>query len=271
MACGAVAIARIVHIVRGSLRGNAVAGRAEIAGSVVAFQAECEDDGAFEQPRVEGSVRIVAALAAIDAERRVFERKRASLVRVAAETWLFAIAGVLDHARPEAAAPCGRFGAMGIVAIAARHAAFVDPVLVGHRKLGANRGVAAVTEIGLTFREKKFGCRGAMDRVAAYAGDIGLGVRTSLDLVSIEVLAVAGEAIVESLLGTHLGKGSDGGFAAARLDVSFPRAVAAFATGSLGRRFSRSDRAIVGVPVEVQPNIRVAGLADVRANIAGSW
>jgi hypothetical protein len=94
-------------------------------------------------------------------------------------------------------------------------------------------------------------------------------VRRAADIGSAQSLCVATQTVVQNGLGPKLGEGHDGGFAAARLDVSLARTMAAFAPCSLGWLLARSNASIVGILMEGGPDVRVAGPANVAAYEGG--
>src|SRR5690349_18943890 len=100
MTGGAVLIARIGQIVSGRGARNAVGAPAEIAESVMAFQAQREDYRPLQQSRVGGAVRAVAGFAAIHTHRGMLEHERPALVDVALEARLFIALSLIDHAWP---------------------------------------------------------------------------------------------------------------------------------------------------------------------------
>src|ERR1700674_3796866 len=94
-------------------------------------------------------------------------------------------------------------------------------------------------------------------------------VRRAADTGSAQSLCVATQAVVQNGLRLKLGEGHDGGFAAARLDVSLARTVAAFAPCSLGWLLARSNASVVGILIKGGPDVRVAGPATVVAYKGG--
>ena len=84
---------------------------------------------------------------------------------------------------------------MGVVAVRALHNAFIDPMLHRHAELRAYRSVAAIAEFGLFLRQQEFRCRGAVNRMAIRADDVGFRVRRAADVGSGEILRVAAQAL----------------------------------------------------------------------------
>jgi hypothetical protein len=95
-------------------------------------------------------------------------------------------------------------------------------------------------------------------------------MRGSPDVGAAQRFGVAAEAVVQDLFGFQLGKGHNSGFSTARFYVGLARAVAALASGALGRFFSGGDALVMRVLVEVRPNIGMAGPAHVAAHESGS-
>ncbi len=114
-----------------------------------------KDDRAAQQPRVSGPVRIMAGLAALDANRLVLVDEGAAFFRVALQAGLFIGKHLFHHTGTGGHAPGRCEGAVGIVAIRAGHESFVDAVLEGHGELAANVGVAAITEVGLALEPEE--------------------------------------------------------------------------------------------------------------------
>ena len=202
-------VAGVGHVVTGGLGGNAFAGTTESSGTVVAFEAEGENDGSIKEPGVGRAVGGVTTVAAIDAEGGVFKKERAALVSVALDAGLFIGLGVLLHAGPLAHAPSGGRGAMGLVAVGALDGAFVDAMLEGHGELGLHVGVAVVAEVLLLVGEEVFGGSRFVDGVAVGADDFGLGVAAAANVGAGHILRMALEAVIKGLLGGEDGEGDD--------------------------------------------------------------
>lgn len=78
---------------------------------------------------------------------------------------------------------------------------------------------------------------------------------------------MAGQAGVERLSRRHQGeRARNGGFASAGCDVITARAMAAFASGLILRFLAGGDGLEVWVFIEVEPDIGVAGFADLAAH-----
>ncbi len=158
MARSAVAESRIRHVVRSRLERNAVVGSAEVAGSVVALEAERIDHRTFEQFRVCRPVRVVTAFAAIDANCGVFVQKGSAKIDVALEAGFLITLRLFHHPRPCGHTPCRRRRSVRVMTIAALNDAFVDTMLERHVELRAYRSVAGIAEFGLPLRQKTLLC-----------------------------------------------------------------------------------------------------------------
>src|SRR5262245_26053972 len=108
-----------------------------------------------------------------------------------------------------------------------------------------------------------------MNRMAASAGNIRERVFGAADLRACKVAGMASKAVIDNLDRLQLRKGDDGRLAAASLDVRTTRTVAALAAGALGRLLTAGDALVVGVFVEVRPDVRVARPANGATNIIG--
>ena len=240
-------------------------GPAKAWGAVVTFQTHGEYDRAAQQPGVGRSMGIMTNFAAFHANWRMLIDKRSTLFHVALEAGLLVALHLFDHGGPRGCAPGGCERSMRVVAIAAGHDTFVHAMLEGHGELGANIGVALVAQLRLHFRQQKFRSGGRVDRVAAGAHNIVLGVGRSADVGAGECLGVAAQAVVLDLLGLELGEGDDAGLSAVGFDVGLAGAVAAFASRVLGRLFAGGDALEVRVLIEFRPDVGMACLARLAA------
>lgn len=273
MACGAVLVSRIRHIVRRTVRENSVTLAAERARAIVALEAQREHHRPLQQPGVHGPVRVMAALATVYANRRVLKKERTALVCVALQARLFVSLCLLHHSRAQSGAPRGRSRSMWIMAIRTLNNSLVDPVFERHGELRSHRGMAGIAEVCLLPRQQKLWCRWLMNGMATVADHAGHCMRGPADIGARKILRVTGEAVVQDFFRLHQREGvRNGRLAAASLDVCLRRAVATF-TACPRRRFgSRCNALVVRIFVEVQPDVRVARLADRAAHIIGrSW
>src|SRR5713226_9520423 len=94
-------------------------------------------------------------------------------------------------------------------------------------------------------------------------------VRRAADIGSAQSFCVAPQTVVQNGLRLKLGEGHDGGLAAARLDVSLTRTMAAFAPCSFGWLLAGSNAPVVGILIKSGPDVGVAGPANVAADKGG--
>ena len=149
VAVRAVLVTRRTHVMELERHRIALPGAAEARRAVMAFETHGEHNRPAQQARVRGTVRVVADLAAFDADRGMFEHEWPALFFVTFEAGFLVAEGLLHHARPLAVSPGRRVRAVGVVAVGADHDAFVDAVLERHRELGADIGVAAIAHLHL--------------------------------------------------------------------------------------------------------------------------
>ena len=129
MAGCAVLISRVGHIVRAGLRPNPAALYAEVARAVMALQADRHYGWPPQHLLVHRAMRIVARLAAFHPHRGMLKGERAALIGVALQTGFFIGKSLVDHAWPDAGAPCRRRGSVRIMTVRTLHKAFVHAVL----------------------------------------------------------------------------------------------------------------------------------------------
>ena len=273
MTCGAVLVSGVRHIVRRTLRQDSATLAAERARAIVALEAQREYHRPLQQPGIHRPVRVMAALATIYANRRVLEKERTALVCVALQARLFVALCLFHHSRAQSRAPRGRSRSVWIMAIRTLNNSFVDPVFERHGELRSHRGVAGIAEVRLLLRQQKLRCRCLMNGMATAADDVGQRMRGPADIGARKIFRVTGEAVVQDFFRLHQREGvRNGSLAAASLYVSLRRAVATFAACSRRRFGSRGNALVVRILVEVQPDVRVARLADRAAHIVRrSW
>lgn len=265
VAIRAVLITRIGHVVSAGEPGNAGAGAAKCARSVMAFQAHGEDHRASQQTGVGGTVRGVARFAAFHTHRRMLKGERPAFIKVTFQTSFF-VDVLLDHVGPGRHAPGGRRSAMRIVAIAASHEPFVDAMLEGHVELRANIGVAAVTKLRLAFGQQKFGRRCLVYGVTLSAANVVERVDRAMDVRAGETFGMAAQTGLRCLLRRQQRECANGGLAAMGLDMGFAGTMAAFTAGVFGFFFFAGDALEVGILVEAGPNVGVAGFTNRTAD-----
>lgn len=158
---------RVAQGARLIARGLVMEGRCSryrvVKGNGVALQAKKVHLAHAQQPRIGGSVRIVAAHTAFGFDRDMLEDKWALLVRMAAIANRLLVCGSAQLTVQESA--------VRIVAIGALDQAFVYAVMKGFRKIGPPFQVAAVTERRLLFLQQQQVIFRMVLRVAAQAGD----------------------------------------------------------------------------------------------------
>jgi hypothetical protein len=158
---------------------------------------------------------------------------------------------------------------MWIVAVRATHEAFVHTVFEGHRKLSADRAVTAIAEIRLLFCEQELWNRRLVYGMTVGTDYIRGRMGTAPDVASGKFFSMAPQAFIDNLLRSGFRERENRGFAAASLNVRLAGAVTTLAAGLLRRRAAECDRFVVWVLVEVEPDIRMAGLADRAAKVSG--
>lgn len=188
MAHSAVPESRIRHVVRSRLERNAVVGSTEVARSVVALEAERVDHRTFEQFRVGRAVRVMTALATVDANCGVFVQEGTAKINVALEAWFLIALCLFHHAGPCRHAPRRRRCSVRVMAIAALNHALIDPVLERHVELRADRSVAGIAEFCLSLCQKRLLSWRCMYGMARGADYICLGVTGTADICPVEIL-----------------------------------------------------------------------------------
>jgi len=96
--------AGVREVVAGGLKGDTFSGAAA-AGAVVTLEASRESRGGSEEPGVRGAVRLMAALASVDAHSGVLEDEGSTFVDVAFEAGLFVAEPEVHHVRPRGCPP----------------------------------------------------------------------------------------------------------------------------------------------------------------------
>jgi len=186
---------------------------------------------------------------------------------VALEAGLFVPFGLIDHARPRCHSCGGSEGSVGIVAVRTLDYALIDAMLEGHRELRPDSTVAAIAEIRLPLGQQKFRRGRLVNRVAIGTDHILLHVNAAADVGTREGLTVAAEARVQGLGWTEFRKGNDGRFAAPGLYMCLAWSVTRLASRIFGSLLTGGKTFVVGIPVKRRPDIRVAGLAYVTADV----
>src|ERR1700737_3188712 len=94
-------------------------------------------------------------------------------------------------------------------------------------------------------------------------------VRRAANIGSAQSFCVATETVVQNGLRLKFGEGDNGSLAAASLDVSLTRTMAAFAPCSFGGFLAGSNAPVVGILIKGRPDVRVAGPANVATYKGG--
>ena len=145
---------RTGHVMRLARLGlDAVRLTPQVAGAVMAFQAQRKYHRPRQHPGIGGAVRNVAGEAPIHADRGMLKNKWTAFVGMTVDARFFVGLGMLHIARPRRISPGGRKRSVWIVAIRAVHETFVDVVFEGQGKLRAHVSVAAVAQICLGLRQ----------------------------------------------------------------------------------------------------------------------
>jgi hypothetical protein len=242
------------------------------AAAVVAFKAQCKDDGSSQEPAVGRPVRIVACLAALDNGWCMLINEGSAPVAMAFHAGFVVERGLFHHRRTCRPPPRSGKRTVRIMTIPAIHEALVDAMLGGHFELRAYAVMARKTRLATSLRQQEFRARRMMDRVAVGTDHVIHGVFRALDVRLLEVLRMAREASVQDLLGLHQGERVlDGGLATLRSDVILPRTVTTLAPGLLGRTVARGHRLVVRILIEARPYVGVTGLTGGAAHETVGW
>jgi len=104
VATGAIVEAGVREVVAGGLKGDAFSGAAA-AGAIVTLEAGRESSGGSKEPGVRGAMRLMAALASVDADCGVFEDEGSTFVDVAFEAGFFVAEPEVHHVRTRSGPP----------------------------------------------------------------------------------------------------------------------------------------------------------------------
>ena len=129
--------------------------------------------------------------------------------------------------------------------------------------------MASVAQLALRLGEQEFRRGRFMDRMAVRANHVGFGVRAPPDIRARNRLRVAAQAGIENFVRRQLRKRYNRRLAAASLDVSFARSMAAFASSVFWGFLSRSDALEMRIPIKIGPDVGMAGLANIAADVIG--
>jgi len=161
----------------------------------MALQADRVHIGAIEQPGIRAAVREVARRAAFGLDDRVLIHKRTGCLVVALRA-----DRILLRRGPQS---LSSEGSVRVMTVGAAHRPFLDPMVVGHRELGLDVGVALVTKYRLRSLEQLLAVLGGVNAVAADAAHIGFAMAGFLEIGVLA--AVAFQAVVINLFGCRLG------------------------------------------------------------------
>lgn len=156
---------------------------------------------------------------------------------------------------------------MRIVTIGAIDGAFVHAMLVRQLKAGSNVEMTFVTDLTLLVGQQVSDLVRVMDGMATDTAHLTGGMRRPADVHFPDVFGVAGEATVENLVGRKIRKTDDPRFIPHSFDMQLARAVTTLAARFLQRRLRQCDRFEVGVAIEAVPQVGMAGLADLAADV----
>ena len=159
---------------------------------------------------------------------------------------------------------------MRIVAVAANHKTFINPVLERHREISPDVCVASIAKFRLSLGQKRFGRYRLMNGVALNTRYIVQRVGRRVNVGAIEACGMATQAGIEALCCGEHRERNNRRLTSVCLDVSFTRTMAAFASRVLKLLFAARDAFEVRVFVERKPDIRMASLADCTAHVC-SW
>ena len=135
--------------------GISSSGTAEIASTVMAFEAHGEDDRTSQEARIRGTVRVMAHLAAFHPHGWVFECKGAALIVMALDAGFLVSEGLIHQFGTRRHAPrCGK-RAVRVMTVTANHETLIHAVLKGHGEVGPDATVTAVTKFRLVFRQQE--------------------------------------------------------------------------------------------------------------------
>lgn len=267
MAGGAVAEARVGHVVGSGRRLNPITLPSEFTRSGVALQAKRENRRPPKKPGVHRPVRHVTRRAAVHPHRRVLKGEGPPLVDVALQARFLVAQARFHHFWPLPRCPSGGLRPVGVMAIGALDNAFVDPVLDGHRELRPNTGVTAVAEISLLTGQQGLHRLRLVNRVALVAGHLRESVRRTTNLHSPQTLRVATQAIRQDLAGRQSRKRDNPALVALSRNVFAARSMATLAPRRLGRGPACLHRLGVRILIEIHQYVRMARPAGRAAHV----
>jgi hypothetical protein len=152
-----ILITRIGQVVVCGLSGNTGSSQPEIPGAVMTFEAQREDHGPAQKPRIHGAVRNMAGFTPIHANSGVFKDERPPFVGMTFEAWFFVRHRLAGVVRARSHAPRRRKRTVRIVTVRADNHPFFDAMLERHRKLRPHIGMAGFAQLDLRSLKQKAG------------------------------------------------------------------------------------------------------------------
>src|SRR5205823_14958718 len=109
--------------------GISSSGTAEIASTVMAFEAHGEDDRTSKEARIRGTVRVMAHFSAFHPHGWVFECERAALIVMALDAGFFVSERLMHQFGTRRHAPGWSKRAVRVMTVTANHEALIHAVL----------------------------------------------------------------------------------------------------------------------------------------------
>lgn len=189
-----------------------------LRGERVTLQAQQVHLAHPKQAWVCGTVRRVATAAAFRFHRHMLVYKRSPGIGVALSAGRVS-AGQSFHL------PQG-CGAMRVVAVAALDQALIDPVVIGFRKIGLGRGVAAIALLRLFLNQQILGRFGMVRRMAVKTTNIIAGMRGTGEVPLFVLCGMATKAPGIGFLARKILEADDLGNVSAALHMRLSRTMA---------------------------------------------
>jgi hypothetical protein len=163
-------------------------------------------------------------------------------------------------------------GAVRVVAIAARHQAFIDAMMFRLGKIRFNVSMAAVAQFGLTRDKQRMSPRGRIgmvDGMATKTADTVPEMGRAQEVLMAFRLLVTGQAALARLLGAQFGKSNNFAGITARVYVCFSGAMAGLAALPLRTLVFTHFCLPVRAPIITGGFGLMARFASVSANVQG--
>jgi len=135
-------------------------------------------------------------------------------------------------------------------------------MLKGHRKIRSDIGMAAVTQLGLSFRQQKLGRRGLVNRVALCARNVVERVRGTANICAHEIVRVALQTGIDGLFRCEVEERDNRRFASVSLDMRGCRPMAALTARVCWFLFTARYAFKVCILVKLEPNIGMTCLTN---------